>query len=377
MLAAGIIARAIVIAAAFGVTAIGAAHADSPPKPVAGQQIHFPKGTWSALPQVGPDGKVRQCVMVAMRSRAVSGGMVDTRLSIDISAGSGLVFAMVDDKLPPEDVLDDQAQVILDGQTYPAVGFTVANSKSVALHPGDAAAVLTALGKTTKLRLRSDGAGIDTGDIVLNLPADALAWLVQCGQQFNIAIDKPTDPNAPEMPAARPRSPDVAVLKPNASGLPGADDIAKIAGWDASEVREADGRVSLCYIRRRYGETVGDNKHQIIIAFMSSAPRGLTMAIKDTNLNLDHDKKIDATLALDKKPFTGFFAETMSSNEIVFFPQHGTAFGTALGDGVDIEMKSPVEGSEFYISPGVIPWMRACSRRWGWSFDAKMQAPAQ
>jgi hypothetical protein len=208
MLAARTIARAFFAATAIGVIAgASLARADSPPKPVAGQQLHFPDGTWSALPQVGPDGKVRQCVMVAMRPRAVSGGTIDTRLSIDISAGSGLVFAMADDRMPPEDILDDQAEVILDGQTYPAVGFTVANSKSLALHPGDAAAVIAALAKTTTLRLRSDGDGIDTGDIALNLPADALAWLVQCGQKFKIALDHPTDPNAPPMPAARPRSP--------------------------------------------------------------------------------------------------------------------------------------------------------------------------
>jgi hypothetical protein len=38
-------------------------------KPVAGQQVRFSKGTWSALPQVGLDGKVRQCVLVALRQR--------------------------------------------------------------------------------------------------------------------------------------------------------------------------------------------------------------------------------------------------------------------------------------------------------------------
>jgi hypothetical protein len=164
------------------------------------------------------------------------------------------------------------------------------------------------------------------------------------------------------------------VLKPNASGLPGADDIVKIAKWDASEVRDPDGRVSLCYIRQRYGTGAGaENMHQIITALLSSAPRGLTLALKDTVLKLDHDQKIDATLTLDKKPFTAFFAETMSSNEIVLFPQHGSAFAAALGDGVDVDMKSPAEGSEFYIPPGVVPWLRACSRRWGWSFDARVQ----
>ena len=28
-------------------------------KPVAGQQVRFAKGFWSALPQVGPDGKLK------------------------------------------------------------------------------------------------------------------------------------------------------------------------------------------------------------------------------------------------------------------------------------------------------------------------------
>ena len=49
--------------------AIPAAFAAPVGKPVAGQQVRFPNGTWSGLPQVGPDGKVRQCVMVALRQR--------------------------------------------------------------------------------------------------------------------------------------------------------------------------------------------------------------------------------------------------------------------------------------------------------------------
>ena len=370
MLAARTIVRAISALAAIGAVAVGnPAIADTPPKPVAGQQLHFQNGTWSALPQVGPDGKVRQCVMVGPRSRAISGGMVDTRLSIDISAGSGLAFAILDDKLPSEDILDDQAEIILDGKTYLAVGFTVANSQSLALHPGDAATVIAALAKTTKLRLRSDGDGVDTGDIPLNLPADALAWLVQCGKQFNIALDHPTDPNAPPLPVARPRSPEIASVAPNASGLPGSDDKEKIAKWDASELRNGDGRVGGCYIRQRYGAG-SDSARLIMAALFTTRSKGLTMAFKDTVLKLSAGDGVDATLTIDKKPFTGFSARSLSDNEIGFFPEHGEAFGATLGDGVTLAMKSPVEGFEFDIPAGVVPWLRACSRRWGWSFDA-------
>jgi hypothetical protein len=370
MLAAKTIARAVSAAAAFAMAVIGnPAAADSPPKPVAGQQVHFPNGTWSAVPQVGPDGKVRQCVMVALRPRAITGGMVDTRLSIDISAGSGLAFAILDDKLPSEAILDDQAEVILDGKSHPAVGFTVDGANSLALHPGDAAAVMAALARTTKVRLRSDGDGVDTGDIPLNLPTDALAWLVQCGKQFAIALDHPTDPNAPPLPLARPRTLEIASVRPNASGLPGADDIEKIGKWDASELRSGDGRVGACYIRVRYGMG-SDNTRLIMASLFTTRSKGLTMALKDTQLKLTAGTDLDATLTIDQKPFAGFSARELSDNEIGFFPQHGGAFGAALGDGVTMALKSPVEGFEFEIPAGVVPWLRACSRRWGWSFEA-------
>jgi hypothetical protein len=74
-------------------------------KPVAGQQVRFPQGVWSALPQVGPDGKVRQCVLVAPRQRAGKDGPVNTRFAINISRGSGFVFVIHDDGLPSEQVL--------------------------------------------------------------------------------------------------------------------------------------------------------------------------------------------------------------------------------------------------------------------------------
>src|SRR5271166_6170614 len=76
------------------------------PKPVAGKVVHFPDGTWSGLPQTGPNGKVRQCVMIASRPRGSADGKIDTDFSVDISAGAGLVFGVSDDKLPADAILD-------------------------------------------------------------------------------------------------------------------------------------------------------------------------------------------------------------------------------------------------------------------------------
>ena len=157
-------------------------------KPVAGQQVHFPNGYWSGLPQAGPDGKVRQCVMVALRQRTGRNGPVDTRFSINISRGTGLAIMIQDDGLPSEQVLDDQAELTIEDRAFPAVYFPIGNAQI--FHPGDADGALTALGKATQVRLRSDGGSIDSGAIKIELAADALSWLKQCGKTFDIAIDK-------------------------------------------------------------------------------------------------------------------------------------------------------------------------------------------
>src|ERR1700733_5010266 len=83
---------------------------------------------------------------------------------------------------------------------------------------------LSTLAQTTALQLRSAGAGVDTGAITLDLPGAALGWLVQCGKQFDIAIDRP---------------PEIAVGAP--VGLAGLDNKWKISGWDASELRGGEG----------------------------------------------------------------------------------------------------------------------------------------
>src|ERR1700749_584607 len=189
----------------------GSAPAAAPEKPVAGKTVHFPDGYWSGLPETGPDKKVRQCGLVAERTRGAAGDGVEPRLSLTIGRGSGLAQAIGDDKLPPDSVVDDQAEIVIGDRAFPATAFTV-RSDTLAFHPGDATGVLAALEKATTLRLRSDGAGVDSGAMTLDLPSDALTWLRQCGMQFDIALDRPTDPKAGDIPEPRPRSPEIASI---------------------------------------------------------------------------------------------------------------------------------------------------------------------
>ena len=120
--------------------------AASPEKIVPDKTLNFPNGDWNGVPETGPDKKVRQCVVAARRARASAGGNVDTALSLIISRGSGLAFAITDSKMPPERILDDQAEAVADDHAFPAVAFTV-GSRTLAFHPGDAAAALAALEK--------------------------------------------------------------------------------------------------------------------------------------------------------------------------------------------------------------------------------------
>ena len=239
--------------AAFGLDAAIAAEpkAAAPDKIVPDKTLNFANSDWSGLPETGPDKKVRQCVVTAKRVRTGGGGNIDTALSVIISRGSGLVFAISDGKMPPERILDDQAEAVADDHAFPAVAFTVGSS-TLAFHPGDAAGALAALEKITTLRLRSDGAGVDTGPIAINLPPDVLGWLKQCDKQFDIAIDRPTDPKAGPLPVPRPRSPEVASTDPTPAGPPGMEDKQKISGWDASELRGFDGKIAVCFIRQHY-----------------------------------------------------------------------------------------------------------------------------
>jgi hypothetical protein len=347
-----------------------AAYGAEIPRPVAGKVVHFPDGTWSGLPQTGPNGKVRQCVMIAERPRAGFDGKIDSDFSVDISAGSGLTFGLSDDKLPADSILDDEAEVVLDGKTFRAVAFTIAGGNGkLAFHPGDAATVLAALKTTGTVRLRADSGRIDTGPIVLAMHDDSYSWLKQCGTQFKIAIDKPTDPDAPVLPVAYPRSPDVAMSVPTVAGPPGIEDKRKISGWDASEIRGNDGRVLACMIRRHYSEG-GAKPHTLATFLVVSRTKGLTMLLKDSFLDLPGGTSVDSTLKIDGKPYAAYSAQVEGSDEIAIFPDHGPDLAKALGDGVSAHFEAKnVETVDFPVVAGVMPWLRVCTHRWGFGFE--------
>lgn len=334
-------------------------------KPAAGQQVRFPQGIWAGVPQAGPDGKVRQCVLVAPRQRAGKDGPVNTRFAINISRGSGFVFVMHDDGIPSEQVLDDQAEVILGERNFPAVDFQVAGT-AFTFHPGEAAAAIEALGKARQVRLRSDGAGLDSGPIDINLPQEALNWLKACGKMFDIAIDKVTDPDAPAMPAPRPRSPKAQVSAATKAGPPGIEDKQKIDGWDASELRNNEGQIIVCFIRRHYYTGSEPGSRHLATFLMVSRRKGLTMMLKDSNLHLPENAPVEATLKFGETPFTGFTAQAQGSDEIGIFPEHGAVLAKALENGTRALMKSKVaENFEFPVQASVIPWLRACAHRNG------------
>jgi hypothetical protein len=351
------------------VGSIGNALAATPEKPVAGKTVHFPDGYWSGLPESGPDKKVRQCVLVAKRTRGAAGDGVDTKLSLIISRGSGLALAIGDDKLPPDSIVDDQAEIVVGDHPFPATAFTV-RSDTLAFHPADAAGVLSALEKAATLRLQSDGAGINSGPMTLDLPADALAWLKLCGKQFDIALDRSTDPKAGDIPSPRPRAPEVATATPTAAGPPGIEDKQKVSGWDASELRSSDGKIAVCFIRQHYRIGAGANTRFIGTFLMVSRAKGLTMMLKDSSLNLPEGKAVEASLSVDNKPFADFTARMLGNDEIGIFPQHGLELARALGDGVPVTFDAKkLEKMEFPVPSGVVPWLRACARRSGIGFE--------
>jgi hypothetical protein len=362
--------RALMIGAVLGpILGAGWAWAAAPEKPVAGKSVHFDAGSWSGLAESGADKKVRQCVLAAKRGRGAAGDEVDTVLTLIIGRGSGFAIAISDDKLPAERILDDQAVLTVGDRAFPATAFTV-RSDTLAVHPGDAAGVLTALEKATTLRLRSDGAGVDSGAMTLDLPSDALTWLRQCGKQFDIALDRPTDPKAGDIPEPRPRSPEIASITQTAAGPAGIEDKQKISGWDASELRDRDGKIAVCFIRQHYQVGTGANARFIGTFLIVSRAKGLTMMLKDSRLKLPEGQPVVASLAIDEKPFTDFSAHGLGSDEIGIFPRHGLELAHALGDGVPVTFDAPkLEKMEFPVPSGIVPWLRACARRSGIDFE--------
>jgi hypothetical protein len=369
MAAAKVCSRILMVGALLAsVSSAGSAPVAAPEKPVAGKTVHFPDGYWSGLPETGPDKKVRQCVLVAKRTRGAAGDGVDTRLSLTIGRGSGLALAIGDEKLPADSIVDDQAEIVIGDRAFPATAFTV-RSDTLAFHPGDATGVLAALEKATTLQLRSDGAGINSGAITLDLPADALSWLKLCGKQFDIALDRPTDPKAGDIPAPRPRSPEVPAT-PTAAGPSGIEDKQKVSGWDASELRSSDGKIAVCFIRQHYRIGSRTSPRFIGTFLMVSRAKGLTMMLKDSSLDLPEGKPVEATLSVDNKPFPDFTARMLGNDEIGIFPQHGLELARALGDGVPVTFDArKLEKMEFPVPSGIVPWLRACARRSGIGFE--------
>jgi len=363
---------ALAAAAAASVLAAAPPAGAAPPTPQAITPVHFPEGIWSAAPQVGPDGKVRQCVLVAFRSRKGDHGPIETRFSFTIGRGAGFAVNLTDEYLPREQILDDEAEILIDGKSFPAVAFTLgpmAEAQALAVHPGDAAGALAALGRAKQLTLRTAGAGIDSGPIALHLPSDALQYLKTCGERFDIAIDRPTDPNAPDMPVPHPRSPRVAMPEPTATGMPGVDDIRKIEGWDASELRAPDGTIDTCYIRRRYSAGSGADLHMSVTALLVGRTGGFRIVLKDSNLHMTQDQELDATLSAGGKPIDDFAAKVMSVNEIGIFPAHARTFAAVLDSADSVDFKSKVVGVEFPLAGGALGWARACARRNGIAFE--------
>jgi hypothetical protein len=248
----------------------------------ANKATHFSDGSWAAIPQAGPDGKVRQCLLVAFRNRTSNHGPLQTQFSLIIGRGAGLAVSVTDDELPSEQILDDQAELLIDSKSFPADAFSMgpgATAKSLAFHPGDAAGALAALAKAKQVTLRSDGAGIDSGSITLQMPSDALDYLKKCGKKFDIAIDRPSDPAAPVMPVPRPRAPRVVSVAQPASALPGIDDVQKVDRWDASELRAPDGTIDTCYIRRIYSSGKGANVQASVVGLIVARDGGLRLLL--------------------------------------------------------------------------------------------------
>jgi hypothetical protein len=215
------------------------------------------------------------------------------------------------------------------------------------------------------VNLRSDGAGIASGTIAINPPTEALNWLKRSGKTFDIAIDTPTDPNAPEMPTPRPCSPAIALAQPTPAGPPGIEDKQKIEGWDASELRNRDGAIIVCLIRRHYIVGTDNASRRLGTFLMASRAKGLTMMAKDSKLDLPEGASVEATLKIGNQPFLDFSAQMLGHDEIGIFPQHGGAFAAAIEKGsiAALKAKTVQDSYEFSVQPGVIGWLRACARR--------------
>jgi hypothetical protein len=167
------------------------------------------------------------------------------------------------------------------------------------------------------------------------------------------------------------QTPEIGTSKPTPAGPPGIEDRQKISGWDASEIRGDDGRVLACMIRQHY-TMGGPNGRSIGTFLVASRSKGLTMLLKDSALDLSGGPgtPLDATFKIGDKPFSGFSAQVEGHDEIAIFPDHGAALASALDGGVKAQFDAvKVETMTFPVVAGVVPWLRACTRRWGFGFE--------
>jgi hypothetical protein len=199
-------------------------------------------------------------------------------------------------------------------------------------------------------------------------------WLKQCGKTFDIAIDKPTDPNAPEMPTPRPRSPKTALIQATQAGPPGITDKQKIQGWDASELRDKDGNITVCLIRRHYLIGPDFGTHSLGTFLMASRATGLMMMLKDSKFDQPEGKAVEASFRVGDQPFTAFSAQVMGRDEVAIVPQHGAALATALENAGHAVFKQPGgDQIDFPVQVSAVAWLRACARRNGITFEPAAQ----
>ena len=344
-------------------TALPALAAAPEAKPVAGQQVRFPQGIWSGVPQAGPDGKV------AMRAGGAApahgqNGPVNTHFAINISHGTGFVFMIQDEGLAIERVLDDQAEIVLGERSFPAVTFQIAGDAFI-FHPGDAAAALEALGKARQVRLHSDGSGVDSG--YRHQPAGGSAELAESLRQ---------DVRYRHRQGQRSRrAADARSTAPLAANAGDAGDQSRAArhGGQAEDRRlgclgaaQQQGQILVCFIRRHYYAGSEPGARHLATFFMVSRAKGLTMMLKDSNLHLTEGDAVEATLKFDDRSFTGFSAQVKVPTRSAFFRSTAPHSPWALENGGRGLMKSPVSDNfEFPVQASVIPWLRACARRNG------------
>ena len=108
-------------------------------------------------------------------------------------------------------------------------------------------------------------------------------------------------------------------------------------------MRGSDGRVAVCMIRQ-HCVTAGSVAYFVATFLMVSRANGLILMLKHSTLDRPEGQPVEGAFAIDGKPFFGFKSRMLGYDEVGIFPKAGKM--------------------EFPIPAGVVPWLRACSRRW-------------